>query len=174
MTVKPSSQRHAVSEFAGVLLRWFLGAVFLYLGCSKALHPVLFLKLLRQYELTDNHCLLNLIAAVLPWFEMFCGLLLLVGVAVRGTALTLILLLVPFTALVFRRALAIQAALAIPFCAVKFDCGCGGGEVFVCRKLLENVLCLVAAGCLLAGCGRKFCLLPDLNTLRGKNSRRPD
>jgi len=49
-----------------------------------------------------------------PWFEVFCGLLLLTGVAVRGTALTLLLMLVPFTLLVFRRALLLQVAQAIP------------------------------------------------------------
>src|SRR5208282_3582201 len=98
------------------------------------------------------------IAAALPWFEIFCGLLLLAGVAVRGTAVMLIVMLVPFTVLVFRRALAIQSALAIPFCAVKFDCGCGTGEVFICRKLLENFLLLVLSGWLLSGYGRKLCV----------------
>ena len=88
-----------------VLARWLLGAAFLYLGLSKALHPVDFLKLMRQYDLTQNSLLLNFIAAALPWFEIFCGLLLLAGIAVRGTALTLMVMLVPFTLLVFHRAL---------------------------------------------------------------------
>src|SRR5208282_6836420 len=104
-----------------------LGAAFLYLGLNKALHPVEFLKLVRQYDVTNDVLLLNSIAAALPWFEAFCGLLLLVGIAVRGTALISAVMLVPFTLLVVHRALLLQAALNIPFCAVKFDCGCGTG-----------------------------------------------
>ena len=141
-----------------VLARWLLGAVFLYLGLNKALHPVDFLKLVQQYGITQNALLLNSIAAGLPWFEVFCGLLLLTGVAVRGTALTLLLMLVPFTILVFHRALLLQAAQAIPFCAVKFDCGCGAGEEFICRKLLENFLLILLSGWLLAGYGRRLSL----------------
>jgi uncharacterized membrane protein YphA (DoxX/SURF4 family) len=151
--VQPSRNRAALDTFS-VLARWLLGAAFLYLGLSKALHPVEFLKLARRYDVTQNALLLNSIAAALPWFEVFCGLLLLAGVAVRGTALTLAAMLVPFTLLVFHRALLLQAAQKIPFCAVSFDCGCGTGEEFICRKLLENLLFFVLSTWLLAGRGR--------------------
>jgi uncharacterized membrane protein YphA (DoxX/SURF4 family) len=143
---------------SAVLARWLLGAVFLYMGLSKALHPVDFLKLLRQYDLTQNSLLLNSMAAALPWFEVFCGLLLLAAIAVRGTALTLMVMLVPFTGLVLHRALLLQSALAIPFCAVKFDCGCGTGEEFICRKLMENSLLILLTAWLLAGHGRQLSL----------------
>ena len=147
-----------VGDVAAVLARWLLGAIFIFMGMSKALHPVEFLKLVRAYELTQSPWLLNSVAGMLPWFEVFCGILLLVGVGVRGSALLLILMLVPFTLVILRRALAIQSESAIPFCAVKFDCGCGGGEVFVCRKLLENVLLILLAGWLLASRCQKFCV----------------
>jgi uncharacterized membrane protein YphA (DoxX/SURF4 family) len=145
-----------------VLARWVLGATFVYMGMSKALAPVEFLKLLRQYDLTHHSLVLNSIAAALPWFEIFCGLLLLAGIAVRGTALLLLFMLIPFTLLVFHRALAIQSAMSIPFCAVKFDCGCGTGEEFICRKLAENVVLMALAGWQLTGAGRRFCLRSDL------------
>jgi uncharacterized membrane protein YphA (DoxX/SURF4 family) len=156
-TAQSFRNRTAVDVFT-VLARWLLGAAFLYLGLSKALHPVEFLKLMREYDLTQNSLLLNSMAAVLPWFEVFCGLLLLLGVAVRGTAVVLVLMLVPFSLLVLHRALILQAAQAIPFCVVKFDCGCGAGEEFICGKLLENFLLVLLSGCLLAGRGRQFSL----------------
>jgi uncharacterized membrane protein YphA (DoxX/SURF4 family) len=168
-TSQSSWSRTAADTFA-VLARWLLGAVFLYMGLNKTLHPVEFLKLVRQYDLVQSSLLLNTIAAALPWFEIFCGLLLLAGVAVRGTALMLILMLVPFTVLVFRRALAIQSALAIPFCAVKFDCGCGTGEVFICRKLVENFFFIVFSGWLLAGYGRNLCVRHTLMSCAAKAS----
>jgi uncharacterized membrane protein YphA (DoxX/SURF4 family) len=147
-----------VADALTVLVRWLLGATFLYLGLNKALYPVEFLKLMRQYDLTQDALLLNSIAAVLPWFEVFCGWLLLMGVAVRGTALTLSAMLAPFTLLVLHRALMLKAAQNIPFCAVSFDCGCGAGEEFICRKLSENFVLFAFSLWLLAGRGRQFSL----------------
>ena len=168
MNTSPSSWSRTAADIFAVLARWLLGAVFLYLGLNKALHPVEFLKMVRQYDLVQSSLLLNSIAGALPWFEIFCGLLLLAGVAVRGTAVMLIVMLVPFTVIVFRRALAIQSALSIPFCAVKFDCGCGTGEVFICRKLLENFLLIVFSVWLLAGYGRKLCVRYSLMSCAAK------
>jgi uncharacterized membrane protein YphA (DoxX/SURF4 family) len=157
-----ASWARIAGDTSAVLARWLLSAVFLYLGSSKALHPVDFLKLLRQYDIVHSSLVLNSLAAALPWFEVFCGLLLLAGVAVRGTAMTLVFLLVPFTGLVLHRALLLQSALAIPFCAVKFDCGCGTGAEFICRKLLENFLLILLSGWLLSGHGRQLSLCFNL------------
>ena len=141
-----------------VLARWALGGLYVYMGLSKALEPVGFLKLVRQYRLVSDALALNLIAAVLPWFEVCCGLLLVLGVAVRGTALVSALMLPPFTLLVLRRALELQAAAGLPFCAVKFDCGCGAGEVFICWKLAENTLLFVLSLWLIGSRSRALCL----------------
>jgi len=156
MKTDPSHSRRTVLDVAAVLTRWLLGALFIYMGLNKALDPVGFLKLLRQYDMVQTPLLLNSIAAALPWFEVFCGVLLLAGVAVRGSALMLLLMLVPFTLIVLKRALAIHAASAIPFCAVKFDCGCGTGEVYICHKLVENCLMIVLSAWLLGSRGRKL------------------
>jgi uncharacterized membrane protein YphA (DoxX/SURF4 family) len=154
-----------ILDWLTVPARWFLGGYFIYTGLSKALQPVEFLKLVHQYNLTDAPVLLNFIAATLPWFEVLCGLLLLGGVAVRGSALVVLLMLVPFTIVVFRRALAIHTAKAIAFCAVKFDCGCGNGEVWICHKLAENSLLILLSAWLLAGFGKKLCLRYSLRAL---------
>jgi uncharacterized membrane protein YphA (DoxX/SURF4 family) len=151
-----------------VLARWCLGALFIYMGLNKALHPTDFLKLVRQYDLVQTPPLLNAIAALLPWFEVFCGLLLVLGIAVRASALMLVAMLVPFTAVVFHRALLIHSAKAIAFCAVKFDCGCGNGEVFICQKILENVLLVLLSCWLLAGRGRRCCLRYEWSGGRSK------
>ena len=37
------------------------------------------------------------------------------------------------------------------------DCGCGTGEVFICRKLVENGALILLTGWLLMGRGRAFC-----------------
>jgi uncharacterized membrane protein YphA (DoxX/SURF4 family) len=144
---------------AAVVARWWLGGVFVFMGMHKALpHPEAFLKLVRQYDIVTTPFLLNSIGAALPWFEVFCGLLLLAGIAVRGAALNIVVMLVPFTLMVLKRALVIAAASGIPFCAVKFDCGCGAGEVYICHKLVENTVLLLMAAWLLIGGGRPLCL----------------
>lgn len=158
MKDSPSFRKRIILDAFSLLARWLLGAAFLYLGLNKALHPIEFLKLTRQYNLTEDAWLLNSIAGALPWFEVFCGILLLVGVAVRGTALILAAMLVPFTLLVLHRALLLQAAQHIPFCAVNFDCGCGTGKEFICHKLAENIVLFALSLWLMAGRGRQFSL----------------
>jgi uncharacterized membrane protein YphA (DoxX/SURF4 family) len=125
-------------SWALLVVRALVGGYLVYSGWVKAVDPVEFLKLVRLYELTTEPFLLNLVAGGLPWFEVFCGLLLLLGVGVRGTALVVSLLLIAFTAVVWQRALGILEGGELAFCAIRFDCGCGAGEVAVCRKLVEN------------------------------------
>jgi uncharacterized membrane protein YphA (DoxX/SURF4 family) len=156
--------RSKVRDYGGLLARWLLGGLFVYMGLNKALHPELFLKVVHQYQMVDSPLVLNSIASALPWFEVFCGVLLAAGVAVRGSALMLVLMLVPFTVLVLKRALGIAGAEGLPLCAVKFDCGCGTGEVFICRKVLENSLLLLLSCWLVRGPGRLMALRFSLRT----------
>ena len=152
---KPKKDR---LEWIGLLARLFVGGLFVYMGVMKALKPDAFLTLVRQYEMVSIPIVLNSIAAALPWFEIFCGILLVAGIAVRGTALMVLLMLAPFTFIVLRRALTMSAAQAMPFCAIEFDCGCGNGIVPICPKLLENCLLMFLAGWLLSGRGKPFSL----------------
>jgi uncharacterized membrane protein YphA (DoxX/SURF4 family) len=151
-----------------LLARYGLGCLFIYLGLQKALHPVEFLKLVRQYDVFQSHFPLNFVAATLPWFEMFCGCLLVLGVAVRGTAVLLVGMLIPFTLAIFLRAKAISANGGLPFCAIQFDCGCGAGEILICKKLAENVVLAGLAVCLVFWKNQRFCLR---GTLLPENQR---
>ena len=135
----PGSPRISkAADVASLVIRVALGVILIYMGAHKVGDPAGFLKLVHQYNVLHDHVLLNLVAATLPWFEVFCGALLILGVAVRGTALNIAILLVVFTVLIYFRGKALSAAGSLPLCAVKFDCGCGAGEVMVCRKLAEN------------------------------------
>lgn len=131
------------------LARIALGGYLIYLGLAKAIDPVGFLKLLREYELLASPLPLNAAAALLPWFEVVCGVLLIAGIAVRGTALVVATLFLAFTAAIIHRTLAIHADLGTAFCAIRFDCGCGAGEVLACAKIPENLAWLTLAAWLL-------------------------
>ena len=152
-----SSRKDLLIDGAAVLSRWVLGGLFVWMGLQKALHPEPFIILVRQYELVTNFYLLNVISAVLPWFEVFCGLLVLAGIAVRGCTLVMLALLMPFTLLILKHALALASAGSLALCAVKFDCGCGNGEVYVCHKLAENSLLILLAAGLLCVHRRRWC-----------------
>src|SRR6516225_12430926 len=154
-SIKTTSS-HIWLDYLAVAGRWILGLLFIYMGWSKAMDPVAFLKLIRQYDLTTNSFLLNSIAAGLPWFEIFCGVLLVAGIGARGSALLLLIMLVPFTFVVLRRALAISDLQHIALCAVRFDFGCGTGEVLICRKLVENSLLMLLSCLIAAGFGTRF------------------
>jgi hypothetical protein len=86
----------------------------------------------------------------------------------------LLAMLVPFTVIVFKRAMEIAAVSGIPFCAVKFDCGCGGGEVLICHKLIENTLLLLLSAWLLTGAGRQLCLCFSLFREKPQTPEQPE
>lgn len=139
------------TSVAVLIARTVLGGVFIYLGLAKAIAPIEFLKQVRQFEFVSEPPALNLVAAILPWFEVFCGVLLVAGVRPKAAALPALVLLAGFTGAVALRAVGVQAATGLPFCQVRFDCGCGAGEILICAKLAENAaLGLLALVVLLA------------------------
>jgi uncharacterized membrane protein YphA (DoxX/SURF4 family) len=156
--VSAAASKSKSSAILAIIARWVLGAAFVYMGLHKVLGPAEFLGLVRQYNLTNNSFILNSIAAALPWFEVFCGLLLLLGVAVRGAALVVLAMLLPFSIVVLKRALAMAATQGLAFCAVKFDCGCGSGEIVICNKLIENSGLMLICLWLIFGAQQKLSL----------------
>src|SRR5438270_9477197 len=118
-TAAPLQTKLSAASIAVLLGRLILGGVFIYMGLNKVLHPVEFLKLIKQYEIVSGPPWLNLIAAMLPWFEIFCGLLLVLGIAVRGASLNLLLMLIPFTIMIALRALEISKTGGTAFTNIK-------------------------------------------------------
>jgi uncharacterized membrane protein YphA (DoxX/SURF4 family) len=126
--------------------------------------PVQFFKLIREYEMFPPRAwrLLNFTVVVMPWVEVLCGVLLVLGIGVRGAAGLLLALLVMFTSMIILRGIHEQHARQIAFCAIQFNCGCGAGVVWICHKIPENLaLILFAAVCLLSRSDR-FCLARNL------------
>ncbi len=150
------------THVAMIVARIIVGVVFIWLSISKIENPHVFMKLLREYELPligSNHVLLNLTAVTLPWVEMLCGILLIVGFWLRGAAILLFAMLIGFTTAVAVRAIGIYQAETIAFCAIKFDCGCGGGvEIPICDKLRENTALIGLSLIAMVSNSRRFAL----------------
>ncbi len=160
MSDAPSGLRRLDQSGLPLLLaRLVVGGAFIVLGLLKLRDPVAFLKALREYDMfpASSPWLMNAAAAALPGAEITCGVLLLLGVAVRGTALFLLALLLVFTTAIAARASTLAHEKSLALCAVAFDCGCGAGVQNACRKLAENtgliLLCLLA----LASRSRRWC-----------------
>jgi len=176
-----------------LVARLVLGVIFIWMGLSKTglIYPILnnvglgetrtvqslvehgrisepieFLKLIREYKIIPDNLslLLNITAGVLPWFEVLCAILLVLGIAVRGTGLIFATMLTGFTVMVALRAISIYNAGGMAFCDIQFDCGCGAGVVYICHKLPENAILLLLSFVVIFSRSRRFCIWGDLFT----------
>lgn len=143
-----------------LIARLLLGGSFMYLGYLKLGDPVEFLKQVRLYNILPESppYLLNGTAILLPWLEVICGTLIVLGLFMRGAVVHLMLMLAVFIPALLSRGLQISAEAGIPFSQVAFDCGCGTGVVLTWKKLVENSVLLLLALYVLTSGSRRFSL----------------
>lgn len=103
-------------DVAGTLARLGLAAVWLVSGAIKAADPMQTWAAVHAYQVLPPAAV-ELVAAVLPWFELALGVLLLIGLGVRHIGAVSGLVLLAFMAGVTQ---AWARGLSI-------DCGCFGG-----------------------------------------------
>jgi uncharacterized membrane protein YphA (DoxX/SURF4 family) len=122
-----------------LVLRLFLGALFVYSAADKVADPERFAIAVRAYKLLPVS-LTNLFALVLAWSEILAGIMLILGIYTRKAAAAVLLLLVMFAVAI---ATTIVRGLAI-------DCGCfsneGGsqtGLLLILRNLFLIAACLI-------------------------------
>lgn len=154
---------------AFLIVRFALGAYFIYMGLSKVQDPFAFLKLVRQYHMLPETpaVFLNSVAVVLPWLEIIAGSALMLGFMCGGAAATISIMFAVFTPAIFLRALEIQAN-GTPFLDIAFDCGCGGGPVIVWKKLLTNAALFIVSIVIMLSRSRRYCLDLRLDRYRSK------
>lgn len=120
-----------------LFLRWLVAIVFIYAGVVKIINPSSFAEAIDNYRILP-YFLVTLTAATLPWIELICGLLLILGKWIRGSSLILILLNLVFL-------LAIGSALAR---GLDISCGCfaetGDGAKVGITRLGEDFVLLIA------------------------------
>ena len=156
-------QRIIASGVPLFLIRLLIGGFFIFLGTKKIMaEPQAFLKAVKEYNLLplDPPYLINVASVVVPWIEVIVGAALVTGIYLRGAALTFMVMLAAFTTAVFIRALGVYEDGSLPFCTIKFDCGCGQGEVIICEKLSQNGLLFLLGVPILLSRSRHFCLRP--------------
>ena len=122
------------------VMRIVLAAVFIYAAFQKIGRPLAFADEIRMYRILDIGPILYITAIALPWIELLCGISLLTGVLMRGSALVLFVLSAVFLVAVTIRTVGIMGEEGIEFLKVYFDCGCGFGATHAWKKLLEDSL----------------------------------
>jgi len=124
--------------------RLIVAAVLLYAAVQKIWMPLEFARLLREYHLLPDQ-ILNLVAVILPWVEIICGLCFLSGLWLVGAAVLLSAMNTVFAFAISYRAWLIMSTTGVDFFDLSFDCGCGFGVVYIPTKILENLI-LVGVG----------------------------
>lgn len=90
-----SRLRNGMGPALILAVRTLLGGVFIYASASKIIDPPAFAHAVANYQILPP-ALTNLVALILPWFELVCGVCLLLGWLRRGSALVASLLLLIF------------------------------------------------------------------------------
>jgi uncharacterized membrane protein YphA (DoxX/SURF4 family) len=96
-----------------LVVRLYLGSVFLTACIHKILHPDVFALDVATYQLLPLWAV-NFYALVVPWVELIAGAMLVLGVRVRGASLLVLLMMISFM-------IALGWALHI---GLDMSCGC--------------------------------------------------
>jgi len=119
-----------------LVIRLFVGGLFVTTGISKIIDPVLFAKEISNYDMLPNF-FINLFAIILPWIELIVGIFFAFGIRVRAN-----MLLIAGMLLMFNFAVAVAWARGL-----NINCGCFSSiakETVGIGKLSENFVMFAA------------------------------
>ena len=101
------------NDYLELIVRVFIGIVFIYASIDKIAAPAQFARIIYNYHIMPAN-LINLLALTLPWIEIVCGILLIVGIYKDGSILIINVML-----LVFIIAISINL-----YRGINLECGC--------------------------------------------------
>jgi len=96
-----------------LIVCWLVAVTFIFAGVGKIINPAHFAEDINNYRMLP-YLLVTILAVVLPWLEVLCGLFLIIGFWRKGAALILL-------ALSFIFFIAISSAMIR---GLDISCGC--------------------------------------------------
>jgi uncharacterized membrane protein YphA (DoxX/SURF4 family) len=118
-----------------VLFRFILGGIFIWASLDKIADPVGFAEVVKNYKILPLF-FVHPFALMLPWVELLCGVTLLTGHLVKGSAMLLDLLMV-----VFILSISINIIRG-----VDISCGCFSNSLVASKNmvqyLIRDIFCL--------------------------------
>ncbi len=137
------------NDYLIAVLRLVVGIVFIYASVYKIADPGAFAKSIWYYHMIPGS-LINLIAIILPWVELICGICLILGVWYDGSVILINLMTFVF----------IIALASAYYRGLDIDCGCfkasSGGGSSVLKSLLFDIVLLAFTIALLFSRSRKW------------------
>ena len=127
-------KRIVTSEYLALVLRLFVGYYFIYASMSKIPLPAQFAELLANYRMLP-YPFIKVLALLVPWAELVCGLFIIIGLRTRATALIIILFYLSFNVFI-----GLNVIIDAPI-----TCGCYDtvGEPVSWKKVGKNTLWLL-------------------------------
>lgn len=144
------------SPYMDLAARLFLGSVFIYASIHKIMEPAAFAKVIYGYYLFPGASI-NLIAIVLPFIELLCGICLVTGIMPVSSAIITGAMLLSFI-------VAISINLAR---GQEFDCGCfsvtsSSHSSAVELLIRDSFYFAVSLYIIIFRSGRKFCIKEEI------------
>ena len=119
------------------IFQWLVAAIFIFAGITKVLNPENFAKDIDNYRMLP-YLLVTMMAIILPWLEILCGIFLIIRKWEKGAALTLLVLTLMFL-------IAMSSAI---FRGLDITCGCfamtaEGTKVGYTRLVQDSILFMI-------------------------------
>ncbi len=120
-----------------LFFRIILGGTFIAASCGKILDPEGFVRIVENYRILPA-IFINPFALILPWLELLCGIFLIAGYLIKGSVMTINLMVVIFT-------VAISANMIR---GVDITCGCFSTTMTVSKQMLGYLIRDVVLFCM--------------------------
>jgi len=138
------------NEYVLLICRIIVGLMFIVVGVGKIANPEEFAQEIANYQILP-YLFVNITAIIIPWIELFAGILLLLGVQTKSSSIVIAVMTVVFTIAVI---IAIAKGLNI-------ECGCYSNiasQQVGLPKVLENIGLLILTFIIILSDNKKFSL----------------